>query len=207
MKGIIFNKYGLEDKVIDSTKTITFRPITIPDTVNGIEVCGYTKWENCYGQWSIELIDEDEREIEGSNLKSPYERGEIVAIKQSYCDIDLNFLLKHMDYNEIYNSKAYRNKMFANPDYMPHHIQIINVYPQRIQNIDTEDCLNAGIIKYNKNGNCRYVAPNIGYWRGLGLDDFSTAQEAYGKLINKIYGDNVWEINDMWWKIEFKTID
>ena len=106
--------------------------------------------------------------------------------------------------------EGYRNKMFVNPVFMPHHIMITNIYPAYVQNITDEEALAAGIIKWDKYGdekNYTYIAPNVGYWRGFGWNDYKTPQEAYGALINKIYGQNVWENNEMWWTIEFETID
>ena len=58
MKGIIFNKYGLEDEVIVGKKTITKRPIIMPDKINGIAVAGWTKYRNALGQWDLVLTDE-----------------------------------------------------------------------------------------------------------------------------------------------------
>ena len=84
MKGLMFNnKYGLEDAVLNGTKTMTRRNIRIPNTFNGIFVAGFKKWTNSLGQWFTELYDEDERSIEGSELKPPYEIGEIVSVKQA----------------------------------------------------------------------------------------------------------------------------
>lgn len=210
MKGIIFNKYGLEDEVITGKKTITKRPIIIPDKIKGITVCGYTKYSNAFGMWNLVLTDEDDSQIEGGSVIQPYEIGDMVAIKQSYNNIDYNFLKKFMNDDEIFKSKGYRNKMFVNPVFMPHHIMITNIYPAYVQNITDEEALAAGIIKWDKYGdekNYTYIAPNVGYWRGFGWNDYKTPQEAYGALINKIYGQNVWENNEMWWTIEFETID
>lgn len=210
MKGIIFNKYGLEDEVIVGKKTITKRPIIMPDKINGIAVAGWTKYRNALGQWDLVLTDEDEFTIEGGNVIPPYEIGEIIAIKQSYNNIKYAFLRKFLNDDEIFKSKGYKNKMFVNPVFMPHHIQITNIYPTYVQDITEEEALAAGIIKWDKYGDEKdynYVAPNVGYWRGLGWNDYKTPQEAYGVLINKIYGKNVWEENEMWWTIEFKTID
>ena len=210
MKGIIFNKYGLEDEVIVGKKTITKRPIIMPDKINGIAVAGWTKYRNALGQWDLVLTDEDEFTIEGGNVIPPYEIGEIIAIKQSYNNIKYAFLRKFLNDDEIFKSKGCINKMFVNPVFMPHHIQITNIYPTYVQDITEEEALAAGIIKFNKYGDEKdynYVAPNVGYWRGFGWNDYKTPQEAYGVLINKIYGKNVWEENEMWWTIEFKTID
>ena len=72
MKGLMFNnKYGLEDAVLNGTKTMTRRKLNIPRTFNGIFVAGFRKYINSLGEWFTELYDEDESCIDGSTLKPP----------------------------------------------------------------------------------------------------------------------------------------
>lgn len=209
MKGIIFNKYGLEDEVIAGKKTLTKRPIVMPDKINGITVDSWRLWRN-EKYWELCWCDEDEYPIDDGYVTTPYEIGDIVAVKQSYNNIDLQFLKKFMNADEIFKSKGYRNKMLVNPDFMPHHIMITNIYPAHIQDITDEEALAAGVEKWDKYAdkkNYTYIVPNAGHCIGFELNDYKKPQDAYEALINKIYGENVWETNDLWWTIEFKTID
>lgn len=200
MKGLMFNnKYGLEDAVLNGTKTMTRRKLNIPRTFNGIFVAGFRKHTNSLGEWFTELYDEDESCIDGSTLKSPYDISEIVAIKQPY-----NIAI-HKDWCSrlIYKNQAgWANKMFVRNDLMPHGVKILDIFPQRLQDISNEDCLKEGITDVVVG--CEYTMYGFINREKGDYDLFKTPREAYAALIDKISGNGTWINNDWVWALEFE---
>lgn len=81
---------------------------------------------------------------------SRYKVGEIYAIAQSYETVYHEQGLETLDMlvSSWKNSKGWRNKLFVRADAMTHHIRIINVKIERLQDIDDESCMKEGIGKY-----------------------------------------------------------
>jgi len=208
MKGLMFNnKYGLEDAVLNGTKTMTRRNIRIPNTFNGIFVAGFKKWTNSLGQWFTELYDEDERSIEGSELKPPYEIGEIVAVKQAYKHTNIDFIPcdEKGKWGNPKGMSGWTNKMFVKNEIMPHLVKITNIILQRLQDIPNEDCLKEGIKK----------GEFINTWDKFYYDiigdcachnTFNNPSKAFASLIDKVSGKGTWNNNDWVWAIEFELI-
>ena len=214
MKKICFSdKYGLTQAVLEGKKVQTRRWVRLPKTFNGIPVrdfCKLTRLKD--GAWNTYLCDEDEREIDGSSLPFPYERGERVAIAQRYSAIwDLSAEDVDCEQHQLkdgsivhFNAVGVDNKMFVRADLMPNQIDIIDLDLQHIQSITEEECLMEGIVK----GRCgsedthfmdAYYIPN---------DDqpYVTAKDAYSALIDALYGKNTWDNNPWVWVITFKLV-
>lgn len=165
MKGIMFNtKYGLEQAVLNKTKTRTWRA--------------------------------------GKELR--YKIGEIVAIKQCYCDV-LNY---HKEQNNVtleqkiiaYYSgeKGWRNKMFTRNEEMPHKIKITGIKQCRLQDISEEECLREGIYTI-----CFLKKKRFVYLNSLMYDN---AKEAFAGLINKLNGKDYWGSNPLGYAYEFELV-
>ena len=207
------NKYGLEDAVLNGTKTMTRENIRIPNTFNGIFVAGFKKWTNSLGQWFTELYDEDERSIEGSELKPPYEIGEIVAVKQAYKDTNIDFIPCD-EKGKCGNPKemaGWTNKMFVKNEIMPHRVKITNIILQRLQDISNEDCLKEGVIKnqigyYVKGIRLNSIRGSYTIVDDVAYKLFPTPKEAYAALINKLNGKGTWGKNNWVWAVEFELI-
>lgn len=163
----MFNtKYGLEQAVLNGTKTRTWR------------------------------ADKEPR----------YKIGEIVAIKQCYCDV-LNY---HKKQNNVtleqriiaYYSgeKGWRNKMFTRNEEMPHKIKITGIKQCRLQDISEEECLREGIFTINMLGNfCGFAyknAKSITY----------KPHEAFANLIKDLNGKGYWESNPSGYAYEFELV-
>ena len=126
-----------------------------------------------------------------------YERGEEVAIAQSYKNlIEQGYLCRESDgwVSEKYcTSPGYRNKMFVKAEYMPHRIRITSIKVERLQDITEQECTCEGIKikKGNRNGECPF-----GEFTFDGWDDYSfTAREAFSALIDRISGRGTWQSN------------
>lgn len=209
MKKIMFNdRYGLTNAVLSGRKTMTRRIISgnfvnIKDfSMNGdIHIIAGT----CYGD-TIEL-------------KPKYEIGEKVAIAQSYKSVydekeeqegnskanewwsRLYDLCKD-DKIEPMFTPGYRNKFFVRADLMPHHIRIINIKVERLQDISNEDCLKEGVEKWNDS----FIVCSI-MERGKNNKCFFSPRDAFNSLINRVGRWDTWVKNPWVMAYEFRLID
>lgn len=139
-----------------------------------------------------------------ADKKPRYKIGEIVAIKQCYCDV-LNY---HKEQNNVtleqrvitYYSceKGWRNKMFTRNEEMPHKIKITKVTPCKLQDVTEEECMREGICRF-----AWYDMFNFDYSR---LPWFDSAKEAFASLINKLNGKGYWESNPDGYAYEFELV-
>ena len=183
----MFNdRFGLTQAVLDGRKTQTRRGIKYGINVNSCN---------------------DVLEL------SPYKVGEVVAVAQSYRGAGVE-VVGAEDYGQDMHAPIYadstagwNNKMFVKAELMPHHIKITDVRIEHLQAISDEDCLREGVIKKWHAPACRnyFYVPNV---EVRTKDDvFSTPQEAYAALIDKIIGKGTWERNPLVWVYEFELID
>ena len=191
----MFNdKYGLTQAVLDGRKTMTRR--ISEDQIRNSIFCksGYES-------------------IHGYEIKPKYKVGEVVAIAQSYMDVDrFHRKGKNAAYLEYLDSilpelklyPGWGNKMFVKADLMPHHIKITGIKVERLQDISDEDCLKEGIIHVSTFlGQKIYHTPHV---NGSYLST-NVAQEAFAYLIDKVAGKGTWEENPFVWVYEFKLFD
>ena len=191
----MFNdKYGLTQAVLDGRKTMTRR--ISEDQIRNSIFCksGYES-------------------IHGYEIKPKYKVGEVVAIAQSYMDVDrFHRKGKNAAYLEYLDSilpelklyPGWGNKMFVKADLMPHHIKITGIKVERLQDISDEDCLKEGIIHVSTFlGQKIYHTPHV---NGSYLST-NVAQEAFAYLIDKVSGKGVWESNPFVFAYEFVLFD
>lgn len=180
MKKIMFNdRYGLTKAVLSGYKTVTRRIMNRqpdPDDIAYMEPKDYP-------------------------CQPPYKVGEIVAVAQSYDQIDPQIVHYRIDDLGDWGGDhpGQYNKMFVRADLMPHQIRITSVRPERLQDITDEDCMKEGI----------QVLDGRYYYRdseGRIVDDFDNPRAAFASLINKISGRGTWERNPFVWVYEFKLV-
>jgi len=217
----MFNdKFGLTQAVLEGRKTMTRR------------ICKYDRPDE---SWDIvfPVFGSKDYDNEG-NLVSPlfgafgwknkdgdftgwnnplYKVGEVVAIAQSYMDVDqFHRKGKNAAYLEYLDSilpelklyPGWGNKMFVKADLMPHHIKITGIKVERLQDISDEDCLKEGIIHVSTFlGQKIYHTPHV---NGSYLST-NVAQEAFAYLIDKVSGKGAWESNPFVFAYEFVLFD
>lgn len=217
MKKIMFNdKFGLTQAVLDGRKTMTRRIIKCPRTFRGEWVAGFNIHRRHSDKKIVDrpcMYDADEREFDMGEILPKYKLGEVVAIAQSYKDVDrFHRKGKNADYLEYLDSilpelklyPGWGNKMFVKADLMPHHIKITGIKVERLQDISDEDCLKEGIIHVSTFlGQKIYHTPHV---NGSYLST-NVAQEAFAYLIDKVSGKGTWEENPFVWVYEFKLFD
>lgn len=188
MQKIMFNeRYGLQSAVFEGRKTQTRCEPFFSD----VEI--ETHFDIETGKFFV--IEKETRKVIHT---SRYAVGEIVAVAQSYSDI---FDEADNDYfNDIYSnfrnayvteSKGWKNKMFVKADLMPHHIKIIDIRCERLQDISDEDCIKEGVEKFDE-----YVE-----------ECFMSPRQAFSCLIQKLNGKKFWDTNPYVIVYEFEKID
>lgn len=225
MKKIMFSdKYGLTKAVLEGRKTMTRRIIKCPRTFRGEWVAGFNIHRSPSDKKIVGfpcMYDADEREFDMGEILPKYKLGEVVAIAQSYMDVDrFHRKGKNAAYLEYLDSilpelklyPGWGNKMFVKADLMPHHIEITRIKVERLQDISDEDCLKEGIVKQEVisdespliyaydaflNGESGYFASQ---W-------FKRPKEAFAVLIDKVSGKGTWESNPFVFAYEFVLVD
>lgn len=217
MKKIMFSdKYGLTKAVLEGRKTMTRRIIKCPRTFRGEWVAGFNIHRSPSDKKIVGfpcMYDADEREFDMGEILPKYKLGEVVAIAQSYMDVDqFHRKGKNAAYLEYLDSilpklklyPGWGNKMFVKADLMPHHIKITGIKVERLQDISDEDCLKEGIIHVSTFlGQKIYHTPHV---NGSYLST-NVAQEAFAYLIDKVSDKGTWESNPFVFAYEFVLFD
>lgn len=217
MNKILFNRsFGMLDFAIQGTKTQLRRFIRFPDY--GSRVVRYTPLASQKGKARFHL--EDGRKFIDYEILSTYRVGEIVAIAQSYDEVKA-FYEKH----EAIDSERYkafmksttgkdagmfaigRKDQFAvKPNLMPHHVRILSLKTQKLQDITEEDCIAEGIlVDESKEENKFYVEDKNNGCRCY----FSTGRDAYAYFASQTFKNmrNAWILNPPVFVYTFETID
>lgn len=198
MKKIMFNdKYGLTQAVLDGRKTMTRR-------ISKEQIRNSVFWKSGY------------ESIHGYEIKPIYEIGEVVAIAQSYRDVEQEGYPVDSRYDAfrtanwgdgedgaLKSSAGWNNKLFVRADLMPHHIEIIGIKVERLQDISNEDCLKEGIEEHLKGVQYGFSS-NIGYCEQY---PFSNPREAFASLIDKVSGKGTWSSNPYVFAYKFELVD
>lgn len=185
MKKIMFNdRYGLTKAVLSGYKTVTRRIMNRqpdPDDIAYMEPKDYP-------------------------CQPPYKVGEIVAVAQSYDQIDPQIVHCRIDDLGDWGGDhpGQYNKMFVRADLMPHQIRITSVRPERLQDITDEDCIKEGIFEEPFPFGEGYCFDPI--FPRCHKTNFNTPREAFASLMDKISGRGTWEQNPFVWRIEFKLV-
>lgn len=216
MKKIMFNdKYSLTQAVLDGRKTMTRRIIKCPRTFRGEWVAGFNIHRRHSDKKIVDwpcMYDADEREFDMGEILPKYELGEVVAIAQSYMDVDrfhrkgknaafLEYLDSILPELKLY--PGWTNKMFVRADLVPHHIRITDIKIERLQDISDEDCLKEGIFKWDA-GQKDIPFYSFHY---ADIPDYSNPCDAFAELIDKVSGKGTWESNPYVFVYEFELVD
>ena len=216
MKKIMFNdKYSLTQAVLDGRKTMTRRIIKCPRTFRGEWVAGFNIHRRHSDKKIVDwpcMYDADEREFDMGEILPKYELGEVVAIAQSYMDVDrFHRKGKNAAYLEYLDSilpelklyPGWTNKMFVRADLMPHHIRITDIKIERLQNISDEDCFKEGIFKWDAG---QKDIPFYSF-HNADIPDYNDPRDAFAELIDKVSGKGTWESNPYVFVYEFELVD
>jgi hypothetical protein len=203
----MFNdRYGLTKAVLEGRKTMTRRIATFEGIRNPM-IANVMSEGPLFGRHC--LTDGKEKVV----AMSAYTLDETVAVAQSYKDVvdeDVrgHYIPRWSFIDDHCNEAGWNNKMFVRADLMPHHIRIINIKVERLQDITEEDCLKEGIVV---DGNRLAIDDNIYVFDVYGKHKnrwyFPTPKEAFAALIDKVSGKGTWERNPWVFVYSFKLID
>ena len=207
MDKIMFNeKYGLESAVLNRTKPMTRRIVRCPKKFKGIEDIELEFHQRLDQDFYYDCVVVDANGHELGQLPLPYEIGDVVAIAQSYHDLNKSgYVAPEWCEHTCEDSAGYKNKMFVRADLMPHHIRITDLWFERLQDISEEDCLKEGITK----GDFKDF-PQQMYFPYKGCKDTEvtwTPQGAFHILIDKISGKGTWDKNPWVIVYTFELVD
>jgi hypothetical protein len=143
--------------------------------------------------------------------KAPYKVGEIIAIAQPYEDIYKEMIQRGAENfaarirATFHDSVAWRNKMFVEAAKMSHHIKVVAIRVERLQDISDSDCMNEGIRK----GEFMNTWDTFYYEVGETYNAITapTAKDAYSKLIDKTCDKDTWAANPYVWVYDFVLVD
>ena len=215
MKKIMFNdRYGLTQAVLEGRKTMTRRVIKCPDKCNGKEAYGYVIYRNAQNRdiCEVSVVDADEYTI--GYITPKYQIGEIVAVAQSYHELNkAGYVAPEWLEHTCESSAGYENKMFVRADLMPHRIRITNIKVERLQDISDEDCLKEGLTIASVNngqGNYGYHTEyNLVYYDNFGRTKIigsRNVREAFADLIDRVCCRGTWDINPYVFVYEFELM-
>ena len=143
MQKMMFNKtYGLESEVLERLKEMTRRVVPEKLLLDAMEYGG-----GDIGKRNRYLIEH-----------APFKVGEVVAVAQSYKEIDERSIVGYKDASDIQpgmvspifatESPGWNNKMFVRADLMPNQIRITDIKVEQLQDITDEDCGKEGIVPF-----------------------------------------------------------
>ena len=208
MKKIMFNdRYGLTQAVIEGRKTMTRRIMN--NQYGNLAGCvGFTKKDRACTYVRADFDN-------GISEDAIYAIDEIVAVAQRYEDLAniyhdkgsyLLQLSKVHGYKLTYITElpGWRNKMFVDPQLMPHRIRISGIKCERLQDISDEDCFKEGINASNSH-EIGYGIPWVYEFAGSKMV-YYTPLEAFAALIDKVSGRGTWASNPWVVAYEFELV-
>lgn len=113
--------YGLTQAVLDGRKTMTRRIIKCPRTFRGEWVAGFNVHIRQSDKKIVDypcMYDADGREFDGGEILPKYKIGEVVAIAQSYMDVDRFAAYEDTTFNMPFEDPNHERPVLA-AIYMP----------------------------------------------------------------------------------------
>ena len=216
MQKIGFNqRYGLQKAVLDGTKTMT-RRLEKP-LENAVKY-----YRDSYSDMpAFNIISQRyserggiEIQLESDFLFIPtrYKLNEIVAVAQSYKELDYSFhgfatnpsrtcgIRKECAEKQ----KGWGNKMFVSSKFMPHHIRITDIMVERLQDISDDDCIKEGVYRRIERHPRQEFEPE--FTHGEAKYHARNPRAAFAALIDKVSGKGTWNRNPWVFVYTFKLV-
>ena len=162
---------------------------------------------------------------ESKEFKPRYKVGEVLYIKEPYCqDCDftehehsrewrgngkMRYKYAGHEISELAKDShgfgKWKNKLFMPQSVARCFIKITGVRCERVQQISDEDCLKEGIRNKCKDPSKLSVNDSIvDYYIPDLIGGFNSYREAYAALFDEVYGKGAWQRNEWVWVYEFK---
>lgn len=207
MKKIMFkDRFGLTEAVLSGKKTMTRRILKCPKKFKGVEDVELELHKRLGQDFYYDCVVVDGNGYELGQQPLPYEIGDVVAIAQSYHQLNKSgFVAPEWCEHTCESSFGYKNKMYVKSELMPHHVRITDLWFERLQDISDEDCLKEGVVK----GDFKDF-PQQMYFPYKGCKDTEvmwTPQGAFHILIDKVSGKGTWDSNPWVVAYTFELVD
>lgn len=237
MKKIMFNdKYALTKAVLESRKTQTRRIVKTSDAFERVnpdfdwDEEDIKNWEDDFVLRVKNMSETERKECFNYLLNHPkYKVGEIVAVAQSYKDVDYYYSATYQrqhsihgmtvdaldcvpnedikkwfkNRNDFKDKASWNNKMFVKSELMPHQICITNVKIEQLQDISEEDCLKEG-LEWDGIAHKHYIDYSKETGGKIWFDN--SLRESYANLIDKVSGKGTWESNPYVFVYDFNLV-
>lgn len=237
MKKIMFNdKYALTKAVLESRKTQTRRIVKTSDAFERVnpdfdwDEEDIKNWEDDFVLRVNNMSETERKECFNYLLNHPkYKVGEIVAVAQSYKDVDSYYSAAYQrqhsihgmtvdaldcvpnedikkwfkNRNDFKDKASWNNKMFVKSELMPHQICITNVKIEQLQDISEEDCLKEG-LEWDGIAHKHYIDYSKETGGKIWFDN--SLRESYANLIDKVSGKGTWESNPYVFVYDFNLV-
>lgn len=204
MKKISFSeRYGMQQAVLDGTKTMTRR--IVPDGtlrmaqmevgIHGGDLADRIKDHSFY-LWRDEVAAAQRYEECWKFYQQRWE---------SYKDPSNWRTPDAILGDQVGLTPGWKNKMFVRADLMPHRIRITDIRVERLQDISDKDCLREGIRK----SVVEYGDKKIVQWTYFDEKRtiwFDSPRDAFAALIDRISGRGTWQRNPWVYVYEFELI-
>lgn len=199
IKKMMFNdKYGLEQAVLNGTKTMT-RRYAEKILAEDINQCFF---------WTGEFV------------KPKYHVDDVVGIAQPYKNLNIGAdtmieTVKTVDgkkkkgWYPACQTPGWNNKMFVQGQLMEHFIKITDVNIERVQDISDEDCMREGIFIDKM---CESIGDENKYCFDVHGEKytsrwwFPTPKDAFEGLMRKLNGKYFWKENPYMYVYSFKLL-
>lgn len=237
MKKIMFNdKYALTKAVLEGRKVQTRRIIKTSDAFERVnpdfdwDEEDIENWENDFALRVKNMSETEKKGCFNYLLNHPkYKVGEIVAVAQSYKDVDSYYSAAYQrqhsihgmtvdaldcvpnedikkwfkNRNDFKDKASWNNKMFVKSELMPHQICITNVKIEQLQDISEEDCLKEG-LEWDGIAHKHYIDYSKETGGKIWFDNSS--RESYANLIDKVSDKGTWDRNPYVYVYDFKLV-
>ena len=206
MKKIMFDdRFWLTRSVLDGSKTMTRRVVSIPETWDGMKVhCAAPNT----ARTTLLLLDEEgsilmDEAHRIAHIRPAYRVGDVVAVAQRYSEC-VNDILANWGHKTDIATMCFKklagwtNKMFVKAELMPNLIRITDIRVERLQDITDEDARHECSIFYN------FAEQGYEVYGVRGL--FESPRKGFAALIDKISSKGTWEKNPWVFVYKFRLI-
>jgi len=227
MKGILF-KPDMIRAIVEGRKTVTRQPLNPqPEWLSEAWYWKHSRFDNGDGVPYFHSRQISPSILEAMKPCARYHIGETVYLKEAWAKVyddwppyeEEEKTPYHIEYKsdtgDTYPGHWPRDckddeacGRWKSPQFLPekfarYFIQIVDVRPERLQDITEEDALREG-IQWNASGplHAHYLDTKLKAWM-----NFETARKAYADLWDAINPKHPFALNEWVWRIEFKLAE
>lgn len=137
-------------------------------------------------------------------VKSRYQKGDHIWVKETWCIIPPNYLIFKADCNEqVVKNNKWKSSLFMRKNYARIWLECTGVRCERLLDIKDEDCISEGIEKW--------IAPDVTWYRYKDymsdVDWWGQERPSFLSLWESVNGRNSYKTNPWIFIYDFKVIE